>query len=144
MDFCSPWAAHYGATLLRISLGVMWLAHALLKLLVFTLPGTAQFFESIGLPGLLAYPVFAAELLGGCALVLGIYARQFSLLLVPVMLAAAWVHLPNGWVHTSQGGGWEYPVFLVVASLSLWLLGDGALAIKRSRWLVPAVARLPE
>ena len=88
----------YGVALLRVSLGVMWIAHALLKLFVFTLPGTAQFFASVGFPGFLAYPVFAAELLGGLALVFGVYARQVSLALVPVMAAAAWVHLPNGWV----------------------------------------------
>lgn len=79
----------YGVTLLRASLGLMWIAHALLKLLVFTLPGTAQFFDSVGYPGWLAYPVFVAELVGGAMLVLGIYARQVSLILVPVMLGAA-------------------------------------------------------
>jgi putative oxidoreductase len=126
-----------GIALLRVSLGVMWIAHALLKLLVFTLPGTAQYFASIGLAGFLAYPVFAAELLGGIALLLGVYARQAALALVPVMAVAAWVHLPNGWVHTSTGGGWEYPVFLIAASISLWLLGDGAAALKRSTLLVP-------
>ncbi len=130
-------AAPYGVTLLRVSLGVMWVAHALLKLLVFTLPGTAQYFASIGFPGFLAYPVFAAELLGGLALVLGWYARQAALALVPVMAVAAWVHVPNGWVHTSAGGGWEYPVFLVAASLALWLIGDGAAALRRSHWLAP-------
>ncbi|GJJ01704.1 membrane protein [Duganella rhizosphaerae] len=130
--------ADYGAALLRVSLGVMWIAHAMLKWLVFTLPGTAQFFASVGFPGVLAYPVFALELLGGAALVLGIYARQVSLALTPVMAGAAWVHMSNGWVHTSAGGGWEYPVFLVAASLVLWLMGDGAFALRRSRWLVPA------
>jgi putative oxidoreductase len=120
----------YGITLLRISLGAMWIAHALLKLFVFTLPGTAQYFASIGFPGFLAYPVFAAELLGGLALVLGVYARQVSLALVPVMLAAAWVHLPNGW---------EYPAFLAVASVALWLLGDGAMAVRRSNRFVPTL-----
>lgn len=137
MDSPTSSSAPYGVTLLRVSLGVMWIAHALLKLLVFTLPGTAQFFASIGFPGLLAYPVFAVELLGGLALVLGVYARQTALALVPVMAVAAWVHVPNGWVHTSAGGGWEYPVFLIAASLSLWLLGDGAVALRRSAWLVP-------
>ena len=140
MDPSSSTSAPYGVTLLRVSLGVMWIAHALLKLLVFTLPGTAQFFVSIGFPGFLAYPVFAVELLGGVALVLGVYARQVALALVPVMAAAAWVHLPNGWLFTSAGGGWEYPVFLIAASLSLWLLGDGAVAFKRSGWLVPRFA----
>ncbi len=126
-----------GIALLRLSLGVMWIAHALLKWFVFTLPGTAQFFASVGLPGFLAYPVFAIELLGGLALVLGVYARQVALALAPVMAVAAWVHVPNGWVHTSPGGGWEYPVFLVVASIALWLMGDGALSWRRSAWLVP-------
>ncbi len=127
----------YGITLLRISLGIMWVAHALLKLLVFTLPGTAQFFHSVGLPGFLAYPVFGAELLGGIALLLGLYARQVALALVPVMLGAAWVHLGNGWVFTSPNGGWEYPAFLTAASLALWLLGDGALVWRASARLVP-------
>lgn len=130
-----------GLLLLRVALGTMWIAHALLKLIVFTLPGTAQFFDSIGLPGALAYPVFAAELLGGLALLAGVYARQVSLLLVPVLLAAAWVHLPNGWVHTSTGGGWEYPVFLAVASLVHWLLGDGDYSVKRSPFLTLGASR---
>ena len=132
-------SSNYGVTLLRVSLGTMWIAHALLKLFVFTLPGTAQFFVSIGYPGFFAYPVFAMELLGGIALVLGVYARQVSLALVPVMAVAASVHFGNGWVHTSPNGGWEYPVFLIVASLSLWLLGDGAFAARRSDRFVPVL-----
>jgi putative oxidoreductase len=130
--------ADWGATVLRVSLGLMWIAHALVKLLVFTLPGTAQFFASVGLPGALAYPVFAAELLGGLALLLGVYARQAALLLLPLLIGAAWVHLPNGWQHTSTNGGWEYPAFLAAASLVQWLIGDGAFAWKRSVKLVPA------
>lgn len=130
-------ASSYGVGLLRAGLGVMWIAHALLKLFVFTLPGTAAFFESIGFAGWMAYPVFAMELVGGAALVLGIYARQVSLALVPIMAVAAWVHFPNGWVHTSANGGWEYPVFLIVASVAVWLTGDGALAVRRSARFVP-------
>lgn len=119
----------------------MWISHALLKLLVFTLPGTAQYFSSIGLPGFLAYPVFALELLGGIAMLIGVYARQAALALLPVMAVAAWVHASNGWVHTSPGGGWEYPVFLTVASVALWLMGDGAGTLKSSSWCVPADLR---
>ena len=137
MDPSVSSSTQLGISVLRVSLGVMWTAHALLKLFVFTLPGTAQFFASIGFPGFLAYPVFAAELLGGIAILMGVYARQVALALVPVMAVAAWVHLPNGWVHTSAGGGWEYPVFLIAASIALWLLGDGAGAIRRSAVLVP-------
>jgi len=131
----NPQTRDYGAVLLRLSLGAMWIAHALLKLLVFTLAGTADFFVSVGFPGFMVYPVFAAELVGGIALVLGIYARQAALALVPIMAAAAWVHFPNGWVHTSTGGGWEYPVFLVIVSIAYWLLGDDRLTIRRSNRL---------
>jgi putative oxidoreductase len=127
-----PAAADYGPTLLRLSLGVMWIAHASLKLFVFTLPGTVKYFDSVGFPGFLAYPVFGAEVLGGLALIFGIYARQAALALIPVMAGAAWVHLPNGWAHTSTGGGWEYPVFLIAASVILWLIGDGALTLRSS------------
>lgn len=131
-------SASYGVALMRVSLGAMWIAHALLKLLVFSLPGTAQFFESIGYPGFLAYPVFAVELSGGMALLLGLYARQVALALVPVLAVAASVHFGNGWVHTSPGGGWEYPLFLVAASVALWLAGDGAFAARRSaRFTLP-------
>ena len=129
----------YGVALLRVSLGTMWVAHASLKWFVFTLPGTAKFFDSVGVPGFLAYPVFAAELLGGLALVFGIYARQASLALVPIMAVAAWVHLPNGWAHTSPGGGWEYPVFLIVVSVAVWLLDDGAFVIRRTGLLAPVL-----
>ncbi len=127
----------YGLALLRIALGVMWIAHALLKPLVFGMAGTAQFLDSVGLPGALAWPLFLVELLGGIALVLGLFARPVALLLAPVMAVAAWVHVPNGWVHTSPGGGWEYPVFLTLALLVLWLCGDGAFALRRSERLVP-------
>lgn len=130
-------ASQLGITLLRIALGSMWIAHALLKLLVFTLPGTAQFFQSVGYPGWLAYPVFALELAGGLAMVFGLYARQVALGLTPVMLAAAAVHFANGWVFSNPQGGWEYPIFLAVASVALYLIGDGALAMRRSNRLVP-------
>jgi putative oxidoreductase len=129
--------AIYGAALLRISLGIMWVAHALLKYLVFTLPGTVSYFDSVGFPGMLAYPVFGCELLGGLALILGVYARQASIALVPIMIGAAWVHLSNGWAHTSPGGGWEYPVFLIVCSVVVWLNGDGALSWRSSERFVP-------
>jgi len=131
-------SAAWGLALLRVALGTMWIAHALLKPLVFTFAGTAQFFDSLGIPGVLVAPVFAAEIAIGSALILGVYARQAALLSLPILLTVVWVHLPNGWVHVAKGGGWEYPVFLLVSSVVLWLAGDGALALRRSARWVPA------
>ena len=124
--------APYAALLLRLSLGVMFIAHALLKLVVFTLPGTVKFFETLGYPGFLAYVVFGAELVGGALLVLGVYTRWVSLALIPILIGAAMVHIPNGWVFSAPNGGWEYPVFLAIASVVQALLGDGALALRAS------------
>jgi len=125
--------APLGALLLRVSLGVMFIAHSLyLKLVVFTLPGTAQFFQSLGLPGWVAYATFAAEAIGGVLLVLGVKARWVALGLVPVLAGAAWAHAGSGWLFTNAGGGWEYPVFLTIAALAQALVGDGAWALWRS------------
>ncbi len=123
-------AGQAGVTLLRVSLGTMFLAHSVvLKLYVFTLPGTAAFFESQGLPGWLAYTTFAAEAVGGAALVLGIQSRWAALLLSPILLGALAVHWPNGWVFTAPNGGWEYPAYLFVLCLAQALLGDGGWAL---------------
>ena len=124
----------YGALLLRVSLGVMFIAHSLvLKWMTFTLAGTAQYFESIGLPGPLAYVTFFAELIGGILLVLGVQSRWVALGLLPILAGATWVHLGNGWVFSAPGGGWEYPLYLIVLSVAQALLGDGAYALSPSR-----------
>lgn len=126
--------APYAATVLRVSLGGMYIAHSLiLKHFMFTLPGTAQFFESLGLPGALAYLTFWAELIGGLLLVAGVASRWVALALVPILVGAFWVHAGNGWVFSAPNGGWEYPLFLIIASGVQALLGDGRYALARAR-----------
>ena len=135
----APWAV-LG---LRVALGTMFLAHSLyLKLFVFTLPGTAQFFVSLGLPGWSAYAVFAAEAIGGAMLVLGVQARWVALALVPVLLGATWAHWGNGWVFSFEGGGWGYPACLFVLCIAQAALGDGRLALSPSRLPGPIANRL--
>jgi len=121
--------APYAAFVLRVALGVMFIAHALLKYYVFTLPGTAQFFQSIGLPGALAYATFWAELAGGALILAGVYSRWVAVALLPVLIGATWAHAGNGWLFTAANGGWEYPAFLTVAAAALALLGDGRFAL---------------
>lgn len=122
-------SAPYAGFVLRLALGAMFIAHALLKYFVFTLPGTFQFFESLGLPGVLAYLTFWAELIGGILILIGAYSRWVSLALIPVLIGATWAHAGNGWLFSASNGGWEYPAFLTAAALVHALLGDGKFAI---------------
>ena len=119
-----------GATLLRLALGAMWVSHAWFKISAFGVAGFAGWLDSLGLPGFMAGPVIALELAGGILILAGFYGRFVSLALLPVMAVATWVHIPNGMIFSNANGGWEYPVFLIVASLVHALIGDGALALK--------------
>jgi putative oxidoreductase len=132
--------APYAALVLRVALGVMFIAHALLKYYVFTLPGTAQFFQSLGLPGALAYLTFWAELVGGALILAGVYTRWVSAALVPVLIGATWAHAANGWLFSALNGGWEYPAFLTLVAAAQALLGDGKYALSELFVRVP-VAR---
>ncbi|OYX87293.1 MAG: hypothetical protein B7X99_14485 [Rhizobiales bacterium 17-65-6] len=123
--------APYGLFLLRVALGVMWVSHALIKYFVFTVPGFAGYLANVGMPGFLALPVIGVELIGGLLIIAGVYARPVALLLIPVMLGALSVHVGNGFLFSSAGGGWEYPAFLVIVSVVVALAGEGAFALRR-------------
>lgn len=131
----------YGALTLRLALGVMALSHGLLKVLVFTIPGTVGYFGSLGLPAIAAYATIALEVGGGLALIAGVLVRPIAALYVPLMLGAAiFGHGGNGWVFSAPNGGWEYPVFLAVASLAQVFLGAGAFALLPEAGRKPAFA----
>ena len=133
--------ADLAATILRVALGVLYLAHSLQKIFVFTLPGTAQFFQSIGFPGWLGYLTAFVELAGGIALLLGVQVRWVALVLVPFMLGALSVHLPNGWGFASPHGGWEYPAFWAVTLVVQALLGNGLFAVGGAKAAAPGQVR---
>lgn len=119
-------------TALRIALGAVFIAHAYAKAFLFTFPGTAAFFAAQGFPAWTAYPVFAAELAGGLALLAGFHVRASALGLLPVMLGALVPHAGAGFMFTNPGGGWEYVAFLIVALVAQALLGSGAFALDRA------------
>ena len=125
------------ALLLRLALGTMFVAHGLLKVMVFTLPGTVGFFEQVGLLGWLAYIVTFAEIGGGVLLLAGVAVPAVSIALLPVLLGAVFVHFGSGWVFSNANGGWEYPAFLAVATVVQALLGPGKFALQ-----LPIAARL--
>lgn len=126
--------ANLAALLLRVSMGILFLAHAGLKIFVFTPAGTAGFFESIGFPGPLAYLVIAAELLGGIALIAGVWTRWVSVALIPILLGSIYApHGAAGFFFSNPNGGWEFPAFWAVALASLALLGNGSFALQKAR-----------
>jgi putative oxidoreductase len=124
--------APYGALILRIALGVMFIAHAYLKYGVFTVAGFEGFLTQSGLPAILAWPIILGEFLGGLALIAGFHTRLVALALLPILLGAIAIHAPNGWLFTAPNGGWEYPAFLAVAALVQALVGNGAFAVTGS------------
>lgn len=129
MDHLSP----YGATLLRVSLGIIFLAHsAYLKIMVFTVAGTVGFFESMGLPAIAAYGVMFGEIAGGIALILGINVREAAIGLAIIAAGTIWAHSGAGWLFSNEGGGWEYPLFLTITCIVQALIGPGALRVRIS------------
>ncbi|MCF3936270.1 DoxX family protein [Acuticoccus sp. M5D2P5] len=128
--------APYGAFVIRAALGVMFIAHAYLKVAVFTVPGFEGFLGSVGIPTILAWPIILGEFFGGLAILAGFHSRIVALVLMPVLLGALAVHAPNGWVFNAPNGGWEYPAFLAGTALAHILIGEGAFAAKPTR--IPA------
>ncbi|MDF3418889.1 DoxX family protein [Sulfitobacter sp. KE29] len=118
------------ALALRLSSGVLFLAHGWMKVSLFTIPGTVAFFESLGLPGFFAYLTILAELGGGLLLIAGIAVRLISLPLIAILLGSVWAHAGFGWTFSNEGGGWEFPLFWAVVQVVIALLGAGAYALR--------------
>ena len=120
--------------LLRVALGLMFLSHALiLKMMEYTLEGTAETFIYFGLPAWFSYVVFVMEVIGGTMLVLGIQTRWVALVVAPILLGAIWAHWDNGWMFGYPHGGWEYPAYLSVLAVVQVMLGDGRYALMPSK-----------
>lgn len=124
-------SAAHGALVLRVAMGALFVAHGAIKLFVFTPSGTEQFFASLGLPAFLAHLTIWGEIIGGAALVLGIYSRIVAVALIPVMLGALFLaHGDKGFLFSAPGGGWEFPAFWTAALVAQALIGDGAMALR--------------
>lgn len=135
----------YAAFLLRVSMGVLFLAHGgLLKLATFGVAGTMGYFGSLGFPPIFGLIVIIAEIGAGIALITGVGVRVVSLLALPIMIGATMQHVGNGWMFSAARGGWEFPAFWTVLLLVQAGLGAGAFALDVNKLLgrqvVPANA----
>jgi putative oxidoreductase len=124
-----PVHAQYGIFLLRVAVGIDWIVHALLKTYRGMYTHEALLAKN-GITPLLAWPTFSVELIGGCAILLGWYTRQWSAFLLIFLAVVVWVKWPVGWLYSNAGGGWEYPLFWLLAQTALVLAGSGAFALQ--------------
>jgi putative oxidoreductase len=124
--------SQYGLFLLRAAIGVDWIAHAFLK----TTRGMnthEALLAKNGITPLLAWPTFSLEVMGGLAILLGWYTRQWAAFLLIFLAVVVWIKWPVGWTYSNPGGGWEYPLFWLIAQATLVCAGGGAFALQKTR-----------
>ncbi len=132
----------YGIALLRVSLGVYYVLHGYYGWLVIGVERFAALNASMGipLPAISAWAVVLGHLVGGALLVIGLYARLGALMNIPIMAGAALlVHIDQGFfMHgivtnpatgAAVAGGYEYSLFLLLATTAILLLGGGPLSV---------------
>ncbi len=123
----------YGATVLRLFLGVIYVMHAYLALVVYGPAGMAAFQRSSGIPfpEFGAWYVIIAHGIGGICLLLGLLVRWAALINIPIMAGAlVFVHLHQGF-FMNKGGGYEYSLLVLGATIAQALLGAGAFTLRK-------------
>lgn len=115
--------AKYSSLILRVVVGGFFLKEGISK--IGMLENVVGWFESLGLPAIAAYLVAFGEVLGGIALILGLYSRLAAVLGIPIMLGATYF-LSVGIIP----GPWQYPFLIAVVFLVIFLQGGGAFALK--------------
>jgi putative oxidoreductase len=123
--------SEWSALFLRVAVGVIFIAHGRQKLFG-GLAGFGHYLESLGvpLPNVSALVVALVEFLGGIALLLGLFTRWAALLLaINMLVAIVLVHLRHG---LTGPGGFEFPLALLAAAISLLLTGPQKFSIERT------------
>ena len=131
----------WGLTILRVVVGIVFIAHGAQKLFTFGLPAVVQMFGHMGIPApsVLAPFVTLLEFVGGILLVVGLFTRWVALLIaIDMLVAILKVHLAGGFFLPR---GYEFALTLMAASIALALTGPGAPALDgiiRRRSMHPA------
>ncbi|MGD8188463.1 DoxX family protein [Brevibacillus ginsengisoli] len=120
-----------GALLLRLVVGLVFFIHGLDKYQS-GLGNIAGWFESIGLPGFMAYIVGTIELFGGILLILGVGTRFIAWLLTCILVGAiVKVKLAVGFMGNGQMAGYEYDLVLLAVTVFLGLVGGGQITLAK-------------
>jgi len=127
------YAVDVGVLILRLCLGLTLAAHGFNKFFAGgRIPGTARWFESIGMKpgGLHARIAATCEIVAGLGLAVGLLTPIPAAGFVALMLVAAWtVHRPNGFFIVKEG--WEYNMVLAVGAVAVATIGAGRFSLDR-------------
>ena len=124
--------ADQALAILRVVVGIVFMAHGYEKFFLMGVSGVTGFFHSLGVPlaAVAAPAVSTLELAGGAALILGIFARPIAFLLMCDMLTAIYlVHFGNGFFVPR---GIELVMTLAAAALAIAVGGAGSLSLDRA------------
>jgi putative oxidoreductase len=124
---------NYGATVLRIVLGVIYIMHAYLAAFVFGPHGMVAYQTSKGIPfpEIATWYLIIAHGLGGICLLLGVLVRWAALVNIPIMAGAIFfVHVKQGF-FMGKDGGYEYALLVLGATIAQALLGAGAFTFRK-------------
>ena len=128
-NWFSP-GARFAPVFLRVIVGVVGVLHGWPKMKTL-----GAFIDSVGKMGIPLAPVFGtaaalAEFLGGLALIFGLFTRYAAFFFACVMAVGVFkVHMKNGFFASANG--YEYPLVLLVAAVSLVLSGAGPISLDR-------------
>ena len=128
----APRSGDWGRLVLRVVLGLVFVAHGAQKVFIFGLDGTAEFMAKVGvpLPTVAAIVVMAVEFLGGLALIVGFGTRVAgAVIAIDMVVAILLVGMKRSFM-----GGYEFELTLLAAAASLGLLGGGRLSLDRLFW----------
>lgn len=115
--------------IMRVILGFLFLAHGIAKLQM-GVGNVAGWFQSIGIPGFMAYGVTAIELIGGAMLIVGLFTRYVSILLIAVLVGAVLTaKLSAGLLGNGQSAGYELDLAFIVIALYLAVAGRTGLSL---------------
>jgi putative oxidoreductase len=129
-------------TILRLVLGVVFLAHGCQKMLGwfggYGFKGTMGFFtQMMHIPAPFAFLAIAAEFFGGLGLIVGLLTRVAAFgITVNMLVAILTVHLANGffmnWTGQQKGEGFEYHLLVLAITVALMIRGAGAFSLDRA------------
>lgn len=121
-----------GLAILRIVVGIIFVAHGYQKLFKIGFHGVGGMFGHLGipLPMFFAIVVTLVEFVGGILLITGLATRiPAAMLAIDMIVAIATVHARRGFFN--QGGGFEFPLILLAACICLFLTGGGAASLEK-------------